>query len=82
MDNNSSLTQLGFLHEHLSEGPADPPDEGRQQHHEEALQVELGRLEGKHEEAAGNQHDHEDQEWVLVEKRPRHLRKYFKTPNF
>lgn len=62
---DSTLTQLCFLHEDLSEGPANPPYEGRQQHHDEALQVELGRLVCKHEKAAGDQQDNQDQEWVL-----------------
>lgn len=48
---NPTLTQFGLLHEDLRESPADSPEEGGHQHHEEALQVELGGLEGKHEEA-------------------------------
>lgn len=46
------LTQFSFLHEDLCESPADSAEEGSHQHHEEALQVELGGLERKHEEAA------------------------------
>lgn len=61
-----TLTQLGLLHEDLREGPADSPEEGGHQHHEEALQVELGGLERKHEEAAGDQQHHQDQQRVLV----------------
>lgn len=60
------LTQLCFLHEDLSESPPDPSYEGRQQHHDEALQVKLGRLICKHKQTAGDQQDHHDQEWVLV----------------
>ncbi len=62
---HSALTQLCFLHEDLSEGPADPSYEGRQQHHDEALQVELGRLKCKHKQTTGDQQDYQDQEWVL-----------------
>lgn len=65
---DSTLTQLCFLHEDLSEGPADPADKGGQQHHAEALQVELGGLKSKHEQTAGDQQDHHDQEWVLKER--------------
>lgn len=59
------LTQLGFLHEELCEGPADSSDEGCQQHHDEALHVELGRVERKHKEPAGDEQNHQDQEGVL-----------------
>lgn len=45
------LTQFSFLHENLCEGPAYASNEGGQKHHDEALQVELGRLEGEHEQA-------------------------------
>lgn len=61
-----TLTQLCFLHEDLREGPADPAGEGGQQHQDEALQVELGRFKRKHEEAARDQQDHQDQERVLL----------------
>lgn len=60
-----TLTELCFLHEDLREGPADPPQEGSQQHHDEALQVELGGLKGKHEEATRDQQDHEDEQGIL-----------------
>lgn len=63
---NSTLTQFGLLHEDLRESPADSPEEGSHQYHDEALQVELGGLECKHEEAAGDQEHNQDQQWVLV----------------
>lgn len=67
-DSESTLTQLCFLHEDLSEGPANPPQKGRYKHHDEALQVELGRLKCKHKQTTRDQHDHQDQEWVLVKR--------------
>lgn len=62
------LTKLCFLHEDLGEGPADPPYEGCQQHHDEALQVKLGWLKCKHKQTTRDQQDHQDQEWILLGK--------------
>ena len=62
------LTKLCFLHEDLGEGPADPPYEGRQEHHDEALQVKLGWLKCKHKQTTRDQQDHQDQEWILLKK--------------
>lgn len=60
------LTKLCFLHEHLSESPADPSDKRGQQDHEETLQIKLSGLESEHEQTAGYQQHHDDQEWVLL----------------
>ena len=64
-----ALTQLRLLNQDLCECPADATDEGCQQHHEEALQIELRRLKREHEKASSDQKDHQNQEWVLVQGR-------------
>ena len=59
------LTELSFLQKHLCKGPADATDERSSQHQGEALHVELRGLIGKHEEAASNEQDHQDQGCTL-----------------
>jgi len=55
-----SLTKFRLLQEHLGEGPANAADERGTQHQGEALDVELRRLVGEHEEAPGDEQDHQD----------------------
>lgn len=50
----------------MSESPAYPSDKRGQQDHKETLQIKLSGLEGEHEQTAGYQQHHEDQEWVLL----------------
>lgn len=50
-----------LLQKHLGEGPANATDERGPQHQGKALHVELGGLIGEHEEAPGDEEDHQDQ---------------------
>ena len=53
-------TKFRLLQEHLGEGPANAADERGTQHQGEALDVELRRLVSEHEEAPGDEEDHQD----------------------
>lgn len=61
-----SLTEFRLLQKYLGEGPANAPDERGPQHQGEALHVELGGLVSEHEEAPGDEEDHEDQSRSLL----------------
>lgn len=50
-----------LLQEHLGEGPANAADERGTQHQGKALDVELRGLVGEHEEASGDEENHQDQ---------------------
>ena len=54
------LTKFCLLQEHLCEGPANAADERGAQHQGEALNVKLRGLVGEHEEAPGDEQDHQD----------------------
>lgn len=56
-----SLTKFRLLQEHLGEGPANAADERGTQHQGKALDVELRGLVGEHEEASGDEENHQDQ---------------------
>lgn len=56
-----ALTKIRLLQENLREGPANATDERGPQHQGKALHVELRGLVGEHEEAPGDEEDHEDQ---------------------
>lgn len=56
-----ALTKIRLLQENLREGPANATDERGPQHQGKALHVELRGLVGEHEEAPGDEEDHQDQ---------------------
>lgn len=60
-----SLTKFRLLQEHLRERPANTPDERGTQHQGKALSVELCGLVGEHEEAPGDEKNHQDQRRTL-----------------
>lgn len=60
------LTKFRLLQEHLREGPAYAANERGPQHQGEALHVELCGLVGEHEEAPGDEEDHQDQGCALL----------------